>query len=173
MQNLSGGLFTYGTDLIVPQGVDGVQLGRLVGGQVAEQNADVLTLTPKLTAMSERVGTALKVMPFMELDMMAPTAMVAALASSKPNTMPSTSAHGGGGARFNDELAPDVLLLGAQRFSDADLPCPLRDGHQHDVHNADAAHQQGNGGDGHQHDHHGYSSWCSWQSIISAEVMTM
>ena len=40
--------------------------------------------------MSERVGTALKVMPFMELDMMAPTAMVAALASSRPNTMPST-----------------------------------------------------------------------------------
>ena len=43
------------------------------------------TLTPKLTAMSEMVGTALKVTPFMELDMMAPTAMVAAIMSSSMN----------------------------------------------------------------------------------------
>ncbi len=68
-------------------------------------------------------------------------------------------ADGGGGPRLDDELAADVLPLGPQGFADADLPGALGDGDQHDVHNADAAHQQGDGGDGHQHAdghaHHG------------------
>ena len=43
-------------------------------------------------------------------------------------------------------------FLGAQRAANADLAGPLGHGGQHDVHDADAAHQQGDGGDGAQHD---------------------
>ena len=47
-------------------------------------------------------------------------------------------------------------LLGAQRAANADLARALGDGGQHDVHDADAADQQGNAGDQHQQqvEHH-------------------
>ena len=44
-----------------------------------------------------------------------------------------------------------LFALGADGPADADLPGALGDRHQHDVHDADAAHQQGDGGDAAQH----------------------
>ena len=53
--------------------------------------------------------------------------------------------------------------------ADADLPGALRHRHQHDVHDADAAHHQGDGGDAAQHQgDHGHAagseSSCHWLS---------
>src|SRR5690349_21945747 len=49
--------------------------------------------------------------------------------------------------RLDEELQQDVALGGAQRLPHADLPGPLGDRHQHDVHDADAAHDQAHRGD--------------------------
>ena len=56
------------------------------------------------------------------------------------------AADGAGGTRFDDELPHDVAAFGPQGLSNADLPCPFSDGDQHDIHNADAAYHQGDGG---------------------------
>lgn len=67
---------------------------------------------------------------------------------------------------LDDKLQPYGAVGRAQRLAGADLPGPLGDGHQHNVHNADASHQQrdardhgdGRGDGGHhiRHDlHHG------------------
>ena len=48
------------------------------------------------------------------------------------------------GARI---LLKDVAPFGANRFANADFPGSLRNGNQHDVHNADTSHQQPDGGD--------------------------
>ena len=49
--------------------------------------------------------------------------------------------------RLDEELDDDAAPLGTNGPADADLPGPFGDGHQHDVHDADAAHQQADGGD--------------------------
>ena len=54
--------------------------------------------------------------------------------------------------RLDQELAQDVAVLGADGFAHADLARALGDRHQHDVHDADAAHQQGDAGDAAQQD---------------------
>src|SRR5512146_1319547 len=45
--------------------------------------------------------------------------------------------------RFGEELPQDVAAPRAQRLADPDLTCALGDRHQHDVHDDDAAHDQG------------------------------
>ena len=49
-------------------------------------------------------------------------------------------------AGFDQELGDDALALGTDGLADTDLPGALGDGDQHDVHNADAADGQGDGG---------------------------
>src|ERR1017187_7898364 len=49
--------------------------------------------------------------------------------------------------RLGQELAHDVALAGANGAADADFARPLEHRRQHDVHDADAAHQQRNTGD--------------------------
>src|SRR5437762_5256192 len=46
------------------------------------------------------------------------------------------------GGRFGEELAQDVAPARPQRLPDPDLPGPLGHGHQHDVHDDDAAHDE-------------------------------
>ena len=59
------------------------------------------------------------------------------------------------GDRLDEELADDVAAFGAQRTADADFAGPLGDRGQHDVHDADAAHDQRDGGDqAHEDDEH-------------------
>ena len=48
---------------------------------------------------------------------------------------------------LDQELDADVPGLGADRDADADLTGPLGDTDQHDVHDADTAHDQGQPGD--------------------------
>ena len=48
---------------------------------------------------------------------------------------------------FDEELHHDVLEGRAQGFTDADFPRPFSDGDHHDVHDADAADDERNGGD--------------------------
>ena len=55
--------------------------------------------------------------------------------------------HGG----FEQELNQDVGLAGAHGFADADLIGALGHRDQHDVHDADAAHQQADGAEHHHH----------------------
>src|SRR6185312_12327755 len=52
---------------------------------------------------------------------------------------------------FHQELPPDVLAGGAHRFSNADLIGPLVHGHQHDVHDDDATHDDPNRDDCRDH----------------------
>jgi len=47
-----------------------------------------------------------------------------------------------------------MAALGAQSFANTDFPGPLGDGNQHDIHDANAAHHQRNGGDSRQNSHH-------------------
>src|SRR5690606_22104335 len=49
--------------------------------------------------------------------------------------------------RLDQELEQDVAAPRAQRLADPDLTRPLRDRHQHDVHDADPAHDQRDEGD--------------------------
>ena len=49
--------------------------------------------------------------------------------------------------RLRQKLPEDAALPGADGDFQADLTGALGDGNQHDVHDADAAHHQGNGGD--------------------------
>src|SRR5438093_5846994 len=53
--------------------------------------------------------------------------------------------------RLDQELHQDVAPPGADRLADADLAGAFRDGDQHDVHDPDAADDQGNAGDRAQH----------------------
>ena len=46
------------------------------------------------------------------------------------------------GHRLDEELQQDVAAPRAQALQDADLAGTLRDRHQHDVHDADATHQE-------------------------------
>ncbi len=55
---------------------------------------------------------------------------------------------------LDKELGHDVPPFGPHRLADADLPDPLRDRDQHDVHDADAPYQQGDGGDASQEHGH-------------------
>ncbi|EAU68867.1 hypothetical protein STIAU_6876 [Stigmatella aurantiaca DW4/3-1] len=59
--------------------------------------------------------------------------------------------HGGDGRGLHQELHHDGALAGPQCPADANLPCPLSHGHQHDVHDADAPHQQGDETHAHRH----------------------
>src|ERR1019366_5078795 len=52
---------------------------------------------------------------------------------------------------FHQKLADDVAAARPQRFADADLARALGHAHQHDVHYADAPHQQAERGDGDGH----------------------
>ena len=44
--------------------------------------------------------------------------------------------------RLYDKLHTDGTSFGTKRHTDTDLSCTLRDGHQHDIHNADTTHDQ-------------------------------
>jgi len=57
--------------------------------------------------------------------------------------------------RLNKELSHNVALLGPQGTPDANLACPFGHRRQHNVHNANAPHQQANGPDGTQKDGQG------------------
>ena len=50
------------------------------------------------------------------------------------------------GSRFDQELQQNVAAFRADGLANADLPRSLRHRHEHDVHDADAAHEQGQPG---------------------------
>lgn len=53
---------------------------------------------------------------------------------------------------FDEELHDDVLPFGSQGTADPDFAGALGDGGEHDVHDADATHEEGDGGDGAEDD---------------------
>ena len=53
----------------------------------------------------------------------------------------------GQGPGFDKELGNDVFPRGTESAPDADLPRPLDDGGEHDVHDSDTTHQQADGSD--------------------------
>ncbi len=55
---------------------------------------------------------------------------------------------------LDQELPENIAAPGAHGHADADLPGPLGHRNQHDVHDPDPAHQEGNGGDGPQENGH-------------------
>ena len=58
------------------------------------------------------------------------------------------SAESGERHRFGEELPDDIAPTRANGFANADFAGALGDGHQHDVHDADAADEQADGTDG-------------------------
>ena len=64
---------------------------------------------------------------------------------------PQTAAHPGQGHRLGQELHGDVPAGAAERFAEADLPRPLGDVDEHDVHHPDPADQERDAGDQHHH----------------------
>ena len=48
---------------------------------------------------------------------------------------------------LDEELREDVTVARADGFADADLACAFGNGHEHDVHDADAADEQRDRGD--------------------------
>ena len=140
---------------VIPQRVDGIEAGRLVGGQVAEEDADAHAHAEGDADGAQgghggEGGAAAHLGSHHAADEPA-----GQLRQSDAHADAQQAADGGGGTGLDDELPADVLALGAQGLADADLPGPLGDRDQHDVHDADAAHQKRDGGDGHQHNHHG------------------
>ena len=69
-----------------------------------------------------------------------------------PRVTPSKPADAGEHDRLDQELLGDVAPLGPQGAANADLPGPLGDRGEHDVHDADAADQERDGGDRAQDD---------------------
>ena len=61
------------------------------------------------------------------------------------------AAHQADGERLDQKLAEDIATGSNNGFADADLPRAFGYGYQHDIHDADAAHQQGDGGNPRQH----------------------
>ncbi|SPZ16162.1 Uncharacterised protein [Pseudomonas aeruginosa] len=57
--------------------------------------------------------------------------------------------------RLGEELAEDIALAGASGHADADLAGAFAHGHEHDVHHADPAYQQGDRGDRAEHQRQG------------------
>src|ERR1700730_2368933 len=51
-------------------------------------------------------------------------------------------------------MGENIVSLGADRHAQADLPCPLGDAYEHDIHDADAAYQQRDGRNGSQKRRH-------------------
>jgi hypothetical protein len=99
-------------------------------------------------------------------------------ASSRPppmaraRTMPDAADHRQH-HRFGEELAQDVALAGAGGHADADFAGALAHGHQHDVHHADAAHQQRDRGNRAEHQRQVFwvraSAWISAALLVSSK----
>ena len=74
---------------------------------------------------------------------------------------------------LDQKLPDDVAAARAERFADADFARALGDADQHDIHHADAAHQQAERGnrDGHQADQAGDRSncWMIWSGVEMAK----
>src|SRR5664280_3298367 len=68
---------------------------------------------------------------------------------------PDQAAEDGQHGRLEQELADDVAASGADRLANADLARALRDAHQHDVHDPDAADEQRDRGDDTEQDGQG------------------
>ena len=66
---------------------------------------------------------------------------------TKPATTPITPPRNDSSTASTTNWPRMSPLPGADRLADADLPGPLGDGHQHDVHDPDAADEQRDGGD--------------------------
>ena len=121
--------------LFVPQRVDGVEAGGGHGRVHAEEDAD-----HDRQAEADGDGPAADDgLPIGELaDDVRP-----ADAEQHADQSAGGREHDG----FDEELQGDVPPLGPQRAADADLAGALGDRGQHDVHDADAAHQQRDAGD--------------------------
>ena len=70
-------------------------------------------------------------------------------ARKKPKAMPEQAAADRDQDGFGEELADDIEAAGADGAADADFAGALHDGGEHDVHDADAADEQRDGGDRH------------------------
>src|ERR1035438_6396757 len=130
-------MFDFSTDLLfVSQGVDGVDAAGLDGGVDAEDDADG-DGGPK---RDHHGGGSDDRLPF-------------GGAGDQPGEEESEgnaqeTAADGDEDGFGEELPNDIETAGADGAADADFAGAFHDGGEDDVHNADAAHQQRNGGDG-------------------------
>src|ERR1035438_7212868 len=130
-------MFDFSTDLLfVSQGVDGVDAAGLDGGVDAEDDAD----GDGDAESDHHGGGSDDRLPF-------------GGAGDQPGEEESEgnaqeTAADGDEDGFGEELANDIEAAGADGAADADFAGAFHDGGEDDVHNADAAHQQRNGGDG-------------------------
>ena len=115
----------------VPEAVDGVEAARAPGGVKAEEHADERGEEERADGRSglHEDRPALEVAD--------------RLGTRDTERHADRAAEGGEHHGLEDELAEDVGGRGADGHPQADLADALRDRHEHDVHDADAAHEQG------------------------------
>ncbi len=128
--------------LLVVQGVDGVEQGRLVGGiETEEEPYEAGKAEGHEDGQRGNDGR--------------PTGQ--GRKDLRPRNADDDAGHAadeGERQRLDDELQPDIPGLGPHGHADADLPGPFRHGDEHDVHDADAPHQQRDGCDRRQKETH-------------------
>src|SRR5688500_6325856 len=130
-----GSVVIEGSPSLGAQGADGGRAGRRAGGPDAEDDADQ---EAEHDGRDERGG--------MECE---------APAGDLADEGRDAKAHGDAdqpaeqrqGQCLDEELGEDVAAARTDGLADADLAGPLADGHQHDVHDPDAAHDQRDGCD--------------------------
>ena len=61
------------------------------------------------------------------------------------------AAHDAENHGFEEELQKDVAAAGANGFADTDFACAFGDGDEHDIHDADAANDEGNASNNGEH----------------------
>ena len=81
-----------------------------------------------------------------ETTVLNPASWAMAHATPPTETYAEKSAQGADGQGLGEELGEDVETCGAERLAHADLPDTLRHRDQHDVHDADAAHDKADTG---------------------------
>ena len=70
--------------------------------------------------------------------------------------------------RFEEELEKDIAAAGAYGFADADFASTLRDGDEHDVHNANAADDERDASNQGEHVGHDGEKGASWVKVFGA-----
>src|SRR5581483_3860315 len=132
LSSMSAGELPHLSGSLVAEGFDGGELGGTVGRVGAEEDADHGRDHERYDDRPGGDHRAERADPH--------------LGETDPDGHAEGAADEGQEDGLDQELGEDVAALGAEGLADADLPRPLGHGHQHDVHDADAADEEGDGG---------------------------
>src|SRR5687768_7495533 len=127
-------------NLLVTKSLDRVEFGGLGGRIDAEKNAQKRTETESNQDRPQRSVNRRQSHPFAEEG-------TDEIGEARPSHDSDKAAEAGQDDGLDQKLHEDVLAPGTQRLSQTDLPRSLRHRDEHDVHDADAADDQGDADD--------------------------